>query len=65
MAKVKMCDRCGTLYKEYNTLLSSNQPNGIMFINVDTEQRSLTHDSIDLCPRCMEEVKKFVKGDEL
>lgn len=38
MAKVKMCDRCGTLYKEYNTLLSSNQPNGVMFINVDTEQ---------------------------
>lgn len=61
MAIAKKCDLCGKYYDSYNEKKDSNNTNGIMFINIDDQQKFYKNDLIDLSPECMESIKKHVE----
>jgi uncharacterized CHY-type Zn-finger protein len=58
------CDRCGAYYDIYNVKNNSEKTNGIMFLNIDKKGNYFEHKVIDLCPECMEAVKKIVEQAE-
>ena len=60
----KKCDRCGTYYELYNVQHNAKKTNGIVFVNIDASSQYFTNTTIDLCPKCMEAVRKFVEQVE-
>ena len=52
----KKCDRCGVFYEGYNTRNDKNAINGVMFLNIDLNERYYSHAPNDLCPTCSEEL---------
>lgn len=60
----KKCDRCGTYYELYNMQHNVKKTNGIVFVNIDASSRYFTNTTIDLCPECMDAVRKFVEQPE-
>lgn len=56
----KKCDRCGKYYDSYGINNDPNNTNAIMFVNADKDGRYFSHEVIDLCPECKNEVKEFV-----
>ena len=61
----KKCDRCGVYYDNYNSKHNRENTNGIMFLNIDERGEYFGHKAIDLCPKCMEAVRKFVEHKEV
>lgn len=60
MAIAKKCDICGKLYEPYNLKDSRNDHNGLMFLNIDNDQRYFKHSIIDCCPECMTDIKNYI-----
>lgn len=60
MAKAMQCDRCGGFYQEYGVKKNENNPNGVRFVSKNFEEQSYNYKLIDLCPRCMKELKAFL-----
>lgn len=56
------CDRCGIYYEPYNVESNRKKTNGIMFLNIDVKGNYYSQTVVDLCPECMEAVRKFVQG---
>ena len=59
----KKCDRCGTFYEEYNIKKSSKCINGLMLLNIDSQQSYFTHGPYDICPKCTEEFMKWFEKE--
>lgn len=59
----KKCDRCGTLYEEYNIKNSNKCINGLMLLNINSDQRYYAHGPYDICPKCTEEFMKWFKKE--
>lgn len=60
MAKALMCDRCGKLYKKYNTGTTSG-PNGIRFFQRDMDDTIVYAGCslMDLCEDCLKSAKNW------
>ena len=58
------CDRCGVYYDTYNAKHNAKNTNGMMFLNIDEKGDYFENNAIDLCPKCMEAVRKFVEQAE-
>ena len=66
MASAKKCDACGRYYELYNVKKSAEETNGIMFVNLDSENKYFSHTAFDLCPDCMKAMRekfKELRGD--
>lgn len=65
MSLANKCDRCGKLYEYY--LIGDDQPGRYNAVRVVRMSRSgeplAQRDAWDLCPECMDELKKFMQGD--
>lgn len=61
MSIAKKCDVCGKLYEPYNTSNTKDNPNGIMFLNIDNAQKYFSHKAMDCCPDCISKIKKMLK----
>ncbi len=53
MSKAYECDRCGMLFKPYKNQKTSE------FLNITTNP-NFTGNCIDLCPKCNNELQKWV-----
>jgi len=60
MAAAKKCDVCGKFYDVYNHKQDPNNPNGIMFVNIDGKGDYYRGTPTDLCPSCLTHVKSFI-----
>ena len=60
----KKCDRCGAYYETYNVEHNQKKTSGMMFLNVDERRCYYDNPVIDLCPECMEAVRKFIEQAE-
>ena len=60
MAAARECDRCGNLYKPYNTANNNKKINGIMVLNIDAQGRFYEHKAIDLCPDCKDQFEGWL-----
>lgn len=61
MAVAKKCDICGKLYEPYNSKKDGNNPNGIMFLNIDDSGSYWKNTALDCCPECMKFIKNHIK----
>lgn len=66
MSVCKKCDRCGTMYENYNYPNSGTTDyNGLIFTSFDdTSNRYASRGSNDLCPDCMKQFKKWFNNEE-
>ena len=58
--QAKKCDRCGVLYECY---VNENNHNGFSFIRVDRDNVVNRSGTYDLCPKCMNELNEYLKGN--
>lgn len=57
----KKCDRCGKLYEHYGSYNMSNYNSiKLMYKGMAGNEHAIS-DAMDLCPKCMEEFKNFMK----
>ena len=63
MANARKCDRCGLYYDEYNVQNNAEKINGIMLINIDSDNRYFSHGPHDLCHACSDELMKWFKKE--
>ena len=63
MANAKKCDRCGSYYDSYNDKNNAEKINGIMLINIDSNNRYFSHEPYDLCPVCSDELMKWFRKE--
>lgn len=61
MAFAKKCDICGFLYEGYNEKDSEKNPNGFMFVNLDSIGKYYAHNAKDCCPNCMKSILAYIK----
>lgn len=65
MANARQCDRCGKFYEEYGIKNDKNNPNAIIFCNVDSNAKYYAANINDLCPECMAQVQKWFKNKQV
>lgn len=61
MAKARQCDRCNNLYPCYNLVDNELEPNAIIFTSLLEDNKYYGRKCLDLCPNCMEDIKKWFK----
>ena len=61
MALARKCDVCGRFYESYNEKKNSENPNGFMFLSIDTTNQYFSYGKTDCCPVCMESILKHIK----
>ena len=61
MSLAKKCDICGGLYEAYNVKCSSENVNGYILLNIDTNMKYFSHNMVDCCPACMDSIKAHIK----
>lgn len=59
----KKCDRCEKLYEEYNFKIDSAKINGIMLLNIGSNQHYYGHSLKDLCPQCSAELMEWLENE--
>lgn len=64
MSLAKKCDRCRKLYESWPISNQLGVYNAVRFAQTIPSGKLLCEgDPYDLCPECMTELKKFMKGD--
>ena len=61
MANARQCDRCNSLYEKYNMINDELKPNAIIFTTLLDSSDYFSRSCLDLCPNCMEEIKKWFR----
>ena len=61
MANARQCDRCNSLYEKYNLMNDELKPNAIIFTTLLDSSEYFSRSCLDLCPNCMEEIKKWFR----
>lgn len=61
MAYARKCDRCNKLYENYNLTDDKLNPNAIIFTSLLDSGECFIRRCLDLCPNCMEEIKKWFR----
>ena len=61
MANARQCDRCNSLYENYNMINDELKPNAIIFTTLLDSSDYFSRSCLDLCPNCMEEIKKWFR----
>ena len=61
MANARQCDRCNSLYEKYNLMNDELKPNAIIFTTLLDSSDYFSRSCLDLCPNCMEEIKKWFR----
>ena len=49
MSIAKKCDICNNFYEPYNTSYTKDNPNGVMFVNIDNARKYFSHKAMDCC----------------
>ena len=62
MAQARKCDRCGQLYEPKSVLIKNikGKVNAIKLIDKDFDEAYWTRGCLDLCPKCLEELSKWL-----
>ena len=60
----RKCDRCGEFYEEYGVKFAGSEPNGILYATLYDDRTYYSSKSFDLCPECMDELKKWIGSDD-
>ena len=61
----KKCDRCGKFYAHYEgqkKFKAGERANALNLIDRDLEEKYWSRKTYDLCPECMGEFEKFIRG---
>ena len=61
MDNARQCDRCNSLYEKYNLMNDELKPNAIIFTTLLDSSDYFSRSCLDLCPNCMEEIKKWFR----
>ena len=61
MVNARQCDRCNSLYEKYNLMNDELKPNAIIFTTLLDSSDYFSRSCLDLCPNCMEEIKKWFR----
>lgn len=66
MSVCKKCDRCGSMYENYNYPKHDDENfNGILFAAItDTSDKYINHGLKDLCPECMKSFMDWFNCEE-
>lgn len=59
----RKCDRCGMFYEEYNMINNKKAINGVMLLNIDSNDRYFSHGPNDLCPSCSKKFLDWFNGN--
>lgn len=59
----RKCDRCGMFYEEYNMEDDKKAINGVMLINIDSNNSYFSHGPNDLCPTCSKKLLDWFNGN--
>lgn len=62
MAIAKKCDRCGKYHDIYNDKENPHKINSIIPANANYKNQCYSHKIINLCPDCMNELKKWLEN---
>ena len=62
MAQARKCDRCGQLYEPKGVTIKDikGKVNAIKLIDKDFDETYWTRGCLDLCPKCLEELDKWL-----
>lgn len=60
----RKCDRCGKFYEEYGTEYESKESDTVLFVNTSSSITYTTQKEFNLCPECMDELKKWIGEEE-
>lgn len=62
MAQARKCDRCGQLYEPKGVLIKNikGKVNAIKLIDKDFDETYWSRGCLDLCPKCLEELDKWL-----
>lgn len=63
--RAKKCDRCGKLYEHYDGKMAfgkGEKANALSLIDRDLDERYWSRRTLDLCPECMVEFERFIRG---
>lgn len=61
----KRCDRCGQYYEHYEgqaQFKGGERANAVCLIDRDLEEKYWSRRTCDLCPACMVEFERFIRG---
>ena len=65
MMRAMKCDRCGKYYEHYEgqaQFRASEKANALLLIDRDLDEKYWSRKTYDLCPACMGEFEKFIRG---
>lgn len=65
MMRAKKCDRCGKFYGHYEgqtNFRAGERANALHLIDRDLDEKYCSRKTYDLCPACMGEFEKFIRG---
>ncbi len=63
--RAKKCDRCGKFYDHYNgnqQFKNGERANAMLLIDRDLDEKYWSRMTYDLCPECMGDFEKFIRG---
>jgi len=63
----KKCDRCGRLYEHYEgseRFKGNREANGLTLVDRYSDSFQRSSDTFDLCPKCMQELLNWLKGEK-
>lgn len=64
--RARKCDRCGCYYDTYQGNMKfekTGRANALWLIDRFEDNKAMSRESYDLCPRCMQELEEFLKID--
>lgn len=65
MMRAMKCDRCGKFYEHYEgrtKFRAGERANALRLIDLDLDEKYWPRKTYDLCPACMGEFERFVRG---
>ena len=63
--RAKKCDRCCKLYEHYSgrkQFGDGEEANALFLIDRDLDENYFSRRTFDLCPECMGELERFIRG---
>lgn len=63
--RAKRCDRCCKFYEHYDgqkRFAGGQKANAISLIDLDLDEKYWKRGTYDLCPECMAEFERFIRG---
>nr|DAT32178.1 MAG TPA: Zn-ribbon containing protein [Caudoviricetes sp.] len=63
--RARKCDRCGKYYEHYEgrtQFRAGEKANALLLIDRDLDEKYWSRRALDLCPECMQDFDRFIRG---